>query len=175
MKSSGPKAKRATPETNPGIEFVIEDPAWRAAGLRPALRRAAARALAHEGVAGGVTILLADDATLKRLNRDFRGKNKPTNVLSFPAADNPEGHLGDIAIAHGVTTAEACAAGKSFVDHAAHLAVHGVLHLLGYDHETDAEAAVMEPLETEILADLGIADPYAAPTPSRPAARRAMA
>ncbi len=161
MTSSGPKAKRAAP-ARPRIEFVIEDPHWRQAGLRPALRRAAARALAREGADGGVTILLADDAALHRLNREFRGKNKPTNVLSFPAAENPEGHLGDIAIAHGVSAGEARAAGKDFADHAAHLVVHGVLHLLGYDHETDAEAGVMEPLESEILAGLGIADPYAA-------------
>ena len=98
-----------------------------------------------------------------RLNRDFRGKDKPTNVLSFPAPANPEGHLGDIAIAYGVTAREAETAGKSLADHATHLAVHGVLHLLGYDHETDAEAEVMEPLEDAILAELGIADPYAAP------------
>lgn len=167
MTSSGPKAKR-TVSTKLRIEFVIEDPHWRETGLRPALRRAAARALAHEGADGAVTILLADTATLHRLNREFRGKNKPTNVLSFPAADNPEGHLGDIAIAHGVTAAEACAAGKDFADHAAHLVVHGVLHLLGYDHETDAEAAVMEPLETKILAGLGIADPYATLSAPRP-------
>ena len=114
-----------------------------------------------KAAAGALTILLADDAALRRLNREFRGKDKPTNVLSFPAAPNPEGHLGDIAIAYGVTAREAAEGGKSFADHATHLAVHGVLHLLGYDHETEAEAAIMEPLETAILAELGIADPYA--------------
>ena len=127
------------------------------------MRRAAARALADRSAAGGVVILLADDAALQRLNRDFRGKDKPTNVLSFPAPANPEGHLGDIAIAYGVTAREAEPAGKSLADHAAHLAVHGVLHLLGYDHQTTAEAEVMESLERATLAALGIADPYTAP------------
>jgi probable rRNA maturation factor len=162
MTSAQPKAR---------IEFVLEDTNWRQTGLRPALRRAAARALAHEGAAGAVTILLSDDAALKRLNRDFRGKNKPTNVLSFPAVDNPEGHLGDLALAFGVTAGEAEAGGKSLTDHASHLVVHGVLHILGYDHETDAQAGIMEPLETEILAGLGIADPYA-PTMRKHGPRR---
>ncbi len=161
MKSSGQTARPAAPK--PAIAIIVEEPRWRQANLRPALRRAAALALRDRGAKGAVTILLADDATLKRLNREFRGKDKPTNVLSFPAQANPEGHLGDIAIAFGVTAGEAEAAGKSLADHAAHLAVHGVLHLVGYDHETTAEAEAMEPLEMAILAQLGIADPYAAP------------
>jgi probable rRNA maturation factor len=164
----------STPKPAPAkvsIEFVVADTNWRVTGLRPALRRAAARALAHEGAVGDVTILLSDDAALRRLNRDFREKDRPTNVLSFPAVDNPEGHLGDLALAFGVTAAEAEAGGKSFADHASHLVVHGVLHLLGYDHETDAQAGIMEPLETEILAGLGIADPYA-PTMCKHGPRR---
>ena len=104
-------------------------------------------------------ILITGDAELRRLNRDFRGKDKATNVLSFPGSD---GYAGDIAIAHGVTRAEAKAAGKIFADHAAHLVVHGVLHLAGYDHERPKDAQVMEPLEVKILARLGIADPYRA-------------
>jgi probable rRNA maturation factor len=108
---------------------------------------------------GEVTILLADDKRLAALNRDFRGKDKPTNVLSFPG----QGGLGgDIAIAYGVTQTEARAAAKSFADHAIHLAVHGVLHLAGYDHERPKDAKLMEPLEVKILKRLGIADPYEA-------------
>ncbi len=107
----------------------------------------------------GMTVLLTNDARLRDLNRQFRGKNKPTNVLSFPS-DEP-GYLGDIAIAYGVTAAEAKKDKKTLSDHAAHLALHGTLHLLGYDHETDREAGIMEALETRLLSKLGIADPYA--------------
>jgi len=105
---------------------------------------------------------LADDRKLQALNRDFRGKDKPTNVLSFPGL---EGHGGDIAIAYGVTAKEAKAAAKNFADHASHLVVHGVLHLAGYDHERPKDARVMEPLEARILKRLGIADPYAVTSP----------
>lgn len=150
------------------VEILIEEPSWQGGGdLRPALRRAARRALKRAaGQPGPLTILLTDDPAIRRLNRDFRGKDAPTNVLSFPAPANPEGYLGDIAMAHGVTVREAEAAGKRLSDHAVHLAVHGVLHLLGYDHETEAEAAIMEPLETAILAELGIADPYGERAPA---------
>jgi probable rRNA maturation factor len=88
----------------------------------------------------------------------FRGKDKPTNVLSFPAAE--PGYLGDVAIAYGVMAGQARAEGKKPADHATHLAVHGTLHLLGYDHVRDKDARIMEALEVEILARLGIADPY---------------
>ena len=107
------------------------------------------------------SLLFADDADVHELNRDYRGKDKPTNVLSFPSAD-PD-YRGDIAIAYGVTKKEAKAAGKAFADHASHLVVHGVLHLAGYDHERPKDAKAMEPLEVKILKALGIADPYAAP------------
>ncbi len=124
-----------------GIELVVEDPAWRGhRGLSARLEQAAEAARKATKLRGGFTLLLADDARLKQLNRNFRGKNKPTNVLSFPGGD---GYAGDIAIAHGVTKKEAAAAGKSFADHAIHLTVHGVLHLAGHDHETDADAQVM--------------------------------
>jgi probable rRNA maturation factor len=160
MTSPGRKATR-----KPGVQIaiVVEEPAWREPDLRTILRRAARLAArrGRDGTDGTLTILLAGDETLRRLNRDFRGKDKPTNVLSFPAPANPEGHLGDIAIAHGVAAREAQQAGKPFPDHASHLVVHGVLHLLGYDHERESEASVMEPQETAILAELGIADPYA--------------
>lgn len=165
MSAARAKTVRAGPVP---IEILIEDPRWQAEGdLRPVLRRAARRALRQaEGRAGPLTLLLTDDPAVRRLNREFRGKDKPTNVLSFPAPANPEGLLGDIALAYGVTAREAAAGRKSLADHAAHLVVHGVLHLLGYDHETEAEAAIMEPLETAILAGLGIADPYAARAPA---------
>jgi probable rRNA maturation factor len=107
-----------------------------------------------------IVVLLTDDATIRDLNTRFRGKDAATNVLSFPAAANPEGHLGDIALAYGVCAREAEAQGKTLVAHLQHLVAHGVLHLLGYDHMTDDEAQVMEGLERVVLAGLGIADPY---------------
>ena len=168
MKPSGRRSGsmlRPAPRKSPSVAIIVEEPRWRAAipGLHGQLRRAAKQALKGAGVAseGTITILLTDDAALKRLNADFRGRDRPTNVLSFPAAPNPENHLGDIAIAYGVTAGEAREAKKRFSDHATHLAVHGVLHLLGYDHETAATAKVMEPLEVAVLSELGIADPYA--------------
>lgn len=148
-----------------GITLLIEDPNWRAyRGLQARLKQAAQAARRASRLKGGICILLSDDKTLRRLNRDFRGKNKPTNVLSFPGSDGPgsDGYAGDIAIAHGVTKAEAKAAGKTFADHATHLVVHGVLHLAGHDHERPKDAQVMEPLEVKILKRLGIADPYGA-------------
>ena len=105
---------------------------------------------------------MTSDAAIHALNLRFRNQDKPTNVLAFPAVDNPEDHLGDVALAYGVCAAEARAQGKALADHLQHLVTHGVLHLLGYDHETDAEAAEMEGLERQILASLGIADPYGA-------------
>src|SRR5690606_30530354 len=106
---------------------MVEEAAWRGhRGLLPRLEAAAkaARRAARLPVGSGFTILLTDDAALKALNRDFRGKNRPTNVLSFPS--HTPGHAGDIALAYGVTRAEALAAKKGFADHAAHLVVHGV-------------------------------------------------
>jgi probable rRNA maturation factor len=150
------------------IDIVIEHAPWRAAGIVPELRDAARTALragrAQPGCIAlrpadcGLTILLADDARLEALNTQFRGHRKPTNVLSFPATG--ESYLGDIAIAYTTTAREAQDCGKSFRGHALHLAVHGVLHLLGYDHETVRERRVMETLEKSILAEFGVADPY---------------
>jgi probable rRNA maturation factor len=151
----------------PAIELVVEAPEWRkvSAKLLPQLRRAARLAWARRPeknrARNRFTILLTDDAKLQSLNLDFRGKDKPTNVLSFPA-EGANAYLGDIAVAFGVTSREAGKAGKPFSAHATHLVVHGVLHLLGYDHERAAEARIMEPLEIAILAELGIANPYVA-------------
>lgn len=158
-----------------GITLVVEDRNWRShRGIQARLTRAADAARRSAKLKGGFSILLADDKKLRALNRDFRRKDKPTNVLSFPAAGpdfihgrtagrfaSADAHRGDIAIAYGVTKKEAKAAGKAFADHASHLVVHGVLHLAGYDHERSQDAKVMEPLEVKILKRLGIADPYA--------------
>ena len=116
-----------------------------------------------------VAVMLTDDEGIRTLNRNWRNIDKPTNVLSFPALqptappgpDDAPRMLGDIAIAYETTRAEADAEHKPFEHHLSHLAVHGFLHLIGYDHETDDEAEAMESLEREILAQLGIPDPYA--------------
>jgi len=146
-----------------GILVVVDDPGWRKTrGLLPRLKRAAAAAekAARFRGASAFTILLSKDSKLKSLNRDFRGLDKPTNVLSFPAAPNQEGYRGDIALALGVTRREAKAAGKNLADHAVHLVVHGVLHLAGHDHVRAPDAKKMEKLEIEILQGLGVANPY---------------
>jgi probable rRNA maturation factor len=144
-----------------GITLLVEDPKWRAhRGLTARLTNAAEAARKAARLKGGFTILLAGDRKLRVLNHDFRGKDKPTNVLSFPGAD---GYAGDIALAYGVTEKEAKAAGKTVADHATHLVVHGVLHLAGHDHERPKQARVMEGLEVKILERLGISDPYAVP------------
>lgn len=111
-----------------------------------------------------LSIVLTDDAEQQVLNRDWRGIDKPTNVLSFPQIEPfapVAGILGDITLARETLEREATELGKSFSDHFTHLVVHGFLHILGYDHIEDADALVMEGLETQILASLGIADPYA--------------
>ena len=111
-----------------------------------------------------LSIVLTDDAEQKALNRDWRGIDKPTNVLSFPQIEpfSPVvGILGDITLARETLEREAAELGKSFQDHFAHLVVHGFLHILGYDHIDEADALVMEGLETQILSSMGIADPYA--------------
>jgi len=147
------------------VQLQFGDTRWRKVrGLSARLETAALRALRRGNAPpkAALTVLLSDDAQLQSLNRDFRGKDKPTNVLSFPAAANDDNYLGDVALAYEVTREEARAAGKRLADHATHLVVHGVLHLLGFDHVTERQARDMEPLETRILAELGIADPYAA-------------
>jgi probable rRNA maturation factor len=117
--------------------------------------------------------VLSNDSGIQALNRDWRGKDRPTNVLSFPAAPAlpahksrgksavPPPYIGDIVIAYQTTAREAVAEGKPFDHHLAHLAVHGFLHLLGYDHENDRDAEIMERLERRILKRLAVPDPYA--------------
>ena len=148
------------------IEVEVEDEAWTAAlpDAAAVVERAAAAALGT--VAGDVVVLLTDDATVRDLNARFRDRDQPTNVLSFPAAEmtmpGQAPPLGDLVLAYGVCAAEAVAQGKTLADHLSHLTVHGVLHLLGRDHEADSEAEEMEAEERAILASLGVADPYRA-------------
>jgi probable rRNA maturation factor len=154
------------------VTVVIDDQGWLKliGDPQPLLRRAARAALKaarrpralQSGGTAALSVALMSDRGVRRLNRDFRGKDRPTNVLSFPAAmvTGRRVALGDIALALGVVRREAKAQGKTAADHLAHLMVHGVLHLLGYDHETDQDAARMERLERKALAALGIADPY---------------
>lgn len=139
--------------------------------VRNAARRAVARGMADRGwpPAGRVevAVVLADDVELARLNRRFRGKRGPTNVLSFPAAAPdapvPPGAplvLGDLVLALETVRREAAAQQKPGADHLAHLVVHGILHLIGYDHHSETDAQRMESLEKSILAELGVPDPY---------------
>jgi probable rRNA maturation factor len=146
------------------VTMIVEDARWRnAPALVPAIRRAVvlarARAAKEASRRSQIAVLLTGDAKLRALNRQFRGKDQTTNVLSFPTA--AAGNLGDIAIAYGITAREAAEQDKSFAHHAIHLAVHGTLHLLGHDHQTAREARAMERREKEILSELGVADPYA--------------
>ena len=158
-----PSAARRT-RPAPAIDIVIDSSLWRREPQAAAvIRRAVGEATEMAGAAAGpseVAVMLCDDAAMRDLNGRWRGRPEPTNVLSFPAAAGTKA-LGDIAIAYETTAREAKAEWKPFGDHLSHLAMHGFLHLLGYDHESDAEAAAMERLETTILARLGIADPYA--------------
>lgn len=160
------------------IAIAVEADGWvRALPDAPALVAQAAR-MALEGACpllppgAVVSVLLSDDRTVQDLNRAWRGQDKPTNVLSFPATATRAGEtpraefagvpleLGDIALALETCEREAASGGKPLDHHVAHLTVHGVLHLLGYDHIDDADAERMEALETAILARLGVADPY---------------
>jgi probable rRNA maturation factor len=163
------------------VETVIEDPRWQAFGLTDVAERAAKAALAGAGLPTTgfqIGLMGCDDARIATLNADFRGKPTPTNVLSWPSAerapeyvgdtpdlpqpgdpDDPES-LGDIAIAFDTCEREAAEQTKPMTDHVTHLIVHGVLHLLGYDHIEDEDAALMEALEVRILATLGVSDPY---------------
>lgn len=162
------------------IELNIEEDRWGA--LHPLAERAVAGALAHLGhdpALFEVSILACNDARIRVLNAQFRGKEKSTNVLSWPTwdlsgdlpgampeppepgtTDDPEA-LGDLALAYETCHREADEQGKPVADHVTHLIVHSVLHLLGYDHESEQDALLMEETEIAILAKLGIANPYA--------------
>lgn len=165
----------------PLVDCVIEDARWEGLGLEPLSLRAASAVLAALSLReAGFTLCVmgCDDARISVLNAEFRGKPAPTNVLSWPSEDLAEDgpgtapaqplpgepdapwSLGDIAISYDTCAREAEAAGKSLADHVTHLVVHGVLHLLGYDHIDDADAALMEKHEVAILATLGVDDPY---------------
>lgn len=153
----------------PVIDVIVESTLWEGLPEAEALaERAALAAVAASDVAimdgAEMSLMLTDDAAIKELNRTWRDKDKPTNVLSWPAADPDDlahsPHCGDIAVAYETLAREAAEEGKSVGDHFSHLVVHGVLHLLGYDHETDDEADEMEQLETDVLSGLGVADPY---------------
>ena len=146
------------------VTVIVAEPRWKAHASLPArMKHAAVRAVergARSSRGRALTILLTSDGALRKLNRRFRSRNKATNVLSFSAGPNPEFYLGDVAIALGVTEREAKAAKRRLSDHATHLAVHGVLHLMGHDHKRAGDARRMERLEAAILAEFGIADPY---------------
>lgn len=151
------------------VDVVVESEEWDSRpGLDARLAGAAEAALAAAGVAtlpqGEIAVLLTDDEGVAALNARWRGKASPTNVLSWPATSPKllalSPMIGDIAIAYETSAAEAAAEGKSFEDHVTHLLVHGVLHLLGFDHEEEADAEAMEGLERAVLATLGVADPY---------------
>jgi probable rRNA maturation factor len=163
----------------PLVDTVIEDPRWE--GILPPLAESAARAtldeLSLDPAWFEIVVMGCDDARIAALNTEFRGKPVPTNVLSWPSEDRaadapggmpelPEGggdeaeELGDIAISFDTCAREAAAQGKSLEDHVTHLIVHAVLHLLGYDHIDDADAALMEGTEIRVLAKLGVSNPY---------------
>jgi len=163
------------------VDVIVEDDAW--GDPTPVVERAVAatlRHLGHDPAVYEVSVLACNDARIRALNAEFRGKDAATNVLSWPAVDlspeqpggqpeppepgaqdDPEA-LGDIALARETCASEAAQQGKTLEDHLTHLVVHSVLHLLGYDHETDADAHLMETTETAILSGMGLADPYAA-------------
>lgn len=160
------------------VDVIIEDPRWDEAGLEELTERAFAALCSHLGLEAELcegSVLACDDARIKVLNADFREKDKATNVLSWPAEERatpgarpplPEEdfdgtiELGDIAISYDTCAREAQEADKPMADHVTHLIVHGLLHLLGYDHISDQDAEIMEGTEVEILATLGLDDPY---------------
>jgi probable rRNA maturation factor len=156
---------------SPVVDLVTEEPRWEIAGLAEVAERAARAALAAAGrepERHELSLLACDDARIAALNGTFRGRAAATNVLSWPAfagavpaAEGPDAlFLGDVALAYETCAAEAAAADVTLADHAAHLVVHGVLHLLGHDHAAEDQAEAMEALEAKILATMGVANPY---------------
>ncbi len=175
--SPSPRAAFGADEASSGhegisIALAIEDEAWEAEGLgdiEALIRRCLDRTVEAAGLANDVEteigITLTDDAQVQALNAEWRGKNKPTNVLSFPINDLLPGEapgpmLGDLVLARETLRAEAALEDKPLADHFCHLIVHGTLHCLGYDHVEPDEAEAMEALEVRILDALGISDPY---------------
>ena len=159
------------------VDCLIEDDRWAAVDLAALAEAASGAALGELGLEPSVweiSLMGCDDARIAALNADFRGKAQPTNVLSWPSEergstvagemppppDPADPELGDIAIAFETCAAEALAAGKPMAEHVTHLIVHATLHLLGFDHDRDADAALMEGLETQILGKMGLDDPY---------------
>jgi probable rRNA maturation factor len=169
MAEGGPSRKRApAPGATLEVEVVRHDEAWDAARLTDAKLARAARA-AFDAASPRrpgtyhVTVALTNDEEMRALNRTWRGRDAPTNVLSFPADEEicEPGFLGDVVLAYGTARNEARDQDIELTDHVSHLVVHGVLHLIGFDHADDAQAEQMENLERKALASLGIADPYA--------------
>jgi probable rRNA maturation factor len=155
------------------IDVMVDGKRWKdGKKVKSVVRRAVARAAAAttRSTSGAeLAIVLTDDSAIRALNRDWRGIDAATNVLSFPARNgSPEPHLGDIVLAYETIEREARGEHKPFAHHVAHLAVHGFLHLIGYDHERDEDAIEMEQAEREILRQLKIPDPYG----REPAARK---
>ena len=143
------------------ITILPHDPRWK--GLGPTVRRAVEAALRHQRINHvAVTVVLTDDAEIRTLNHTYRAKSKPTNVLAFPdgAEENGIRQLGDIVMSYDTIRTEASVQEKSLKAHISHLAVHGTLHLLGYDHGSEHEANIMESHEIAILACMAIANPY---------------
>ena len=161
-----------TPANIPATEVLVTADCWDSESSAETIIHRAIEAAASmvdaDTADAEVAVMLTDDAGIRTLNKNWRGIDKPTNVLSFPALqpvgdvpDDMPRMLGDIAIAYQTTRREADEEAKPFEHHLSHLAVHGFLHLIGYDHENDDDAEAMEALEREILARLGIPDPYA--------------
>ena len=144
------------------LDLRVAEPEWaeNLTDLEAICQRALDAGAAQKGAVGEVAVLLTDNAEIQDLNRDWRGKDKPTDVLSFPADPMNKPFLGDIAIAIGVTQDDARTRDLSLDQHLSHLLIHGLLHLLGHDHKDDTEAAEMEALEIAALASLGWPDPY---------------
>jgi len=162
---------RARPE----ISVIIDAPDWRKDRALIGIVRRAAQLAAHPATAGNAvcsqvpsaSVLLSSDKTIQELNSAFRKKNEPTNVLAFPALPQAAPYLGDVALAYGVVRREAVAQGKTLAAHSAHLTIHGILHLLGFDHHRQNDAKLMENQEICLLAQLGFANPYEAGMPVR--------
>jgi probable rRNA maturation factor len=160
------------PDSRLTIDVAFHSPLWRAslpgvARLARATARAAVAAARPSLRAAELSLVFSDDEEVRSLNRLWRGQDKPTNVLSFPAGEGAPVSgapflLGDVVLAFATVAREAAAQGKPFPDHVRHLVVHGVLHLFGHDHEDEAEAEAMEQLERRVLAEFGVPDPYRA-------------